>query len=818
MLTATNAATPPEEVLVYYKGDMIPRAEADRRRAAEQDPAPSLIPHQLHGCRFVLVKNKDKRAFEKGWNEDQNYPHDSERLSRHINTETNYGVMVAGGLCVLDCDNVLALYDDPFFSEVLMQTFFVKTGRKGASGAHFYFYCPELPAEKYILVKEDGTDVGDLRGSDSKFYVVGPGSRHPTGNTYTVNNDVEPLTVPLADVEAFIARYQAKPKAVSIPHFTSAGGSIADKLELQVADILMPDDPRPREHQIEGVHPVHGSSTGSNLIIDPQANTWYCRRHQTGGGPLEAFAVAEGIIECEESRSGCLQGHWPAVFDALKHRGYGPQLAELEREKQAKACTPHVQVKQETAAATPPADPPDPQTLPDSHGERFAYTDAGNSDRLIHQYGGNLKHCETFHAWYVWNGTVWERDATNRMLDYSTRTARSIMVECAYITDPKKNQDCAKWAMTSQSLARRNAMVDGATYQVAVTPEDWDAREHLLNCQNGTLELDTMTFRGHRREDLLTKCCNVDYDPAATCPQWEEHIRMVLADDDDLIRGFQEVCGYSLIASNPEQVVFILYGTGKNGKNVTMDTLSHMLGGYSVHIAAESLMVKRGEAPRSDLARLAGSRMVTASEPAENAALAESVIKQLTGDAKVTVRRLYENEFEFEPGGKIWLATNYQPRIVGTDEGIWRRIWLLPFTYTIPAERRKLGYEVVLQQEAAGILNWCLEGYIRWRENGLVQPAAVKVATAQYRTESDTVAAWFADRIVICGGSRSISRREVRESYEKWCDEAGERPVSAKKLAQELRARGLQDGPIVHGVRSWMGVRWKTADEQEAGL
>lgn len=455
--------------------------------------------------------------------------------------------------------------------------------------------------------------------------------------------------------------------------------------------------------------------------------------------------------------------------------------------------------------------------MPDSSGRDYAFTDAGNSDRLIDQYGADVRHCQTFSAWYTWTGKVWERDITNRMLDLSTRTARSIIIESLYYGQ-EKSQACCKWGITSQSMARRNAMIEGATYQVAVTPEDWDQPEHLLNCQNGTLELDSMTFREHRRADLLTKIMSVEYVPEAACPQWEAHIRMVLADDDDLIRGFQEVCGYSLIAKNPEQVIFILYGTGKNGKNVTMDTLSYMLGDYATHIAAESLMVKRGESPRSDLARLAGSRMVTASEPSETAALAESVIKQLTGDAKVTVRRLYENEFEFAPGGKIWLATNYQPRIQGTDEGIWRRIWLIPFTYTIPPQRRRMGYEEVLQQEASGILNWCLEGYLRWqKQGGLVQPAAVKVATAQYRKEADTVAAWMADKITLAPG-RQISRKEVRASYESWCDEAGERPVSARKLAQELRGRGVQDGTVNMGSRAWDGLRWKSLDEQEAGL
>lgn len=815
----TKPGDPSEDRPTYYKGKMIPLKEYNQIMASEQDATPSPIPRQLHGCRFVLVRDRDKRAFEKGWNDKQNYAYDSERLTRHIGSETNYGVMVDGGLCVLDADNVLGLYDDPFFSDVLMQTFAVKTGRKGTVGAHFYFYCSDLPAEKYPLVKEDGSDLGDLRGSGSKFYVVGPGSRHPSGNSYTVNNDVEPLTVPLAEVEAFIARYQTKPKPIVLPHCTSAGMTIADQLGLQVSNLLMPEEPRTREHQIEGVHPVHGSSTGSNLIIDPHANTWYCRRHSTGGGPLEALAVAEGIIDCEESRGGCLQGHWPAVFEALKKRGYGDQLAEMEREKQAKACTPRIPAvtAEPLPKNEPQEDPPKVEDMPDSSGENYDFTDAGNSDRLINQYGQNVRHCQLFKSWYTWTGQVWEKDVTNRMLDLSTRTARSIMIESLCYSNDKA-QACGKWAFASQSLARRNAMVEGATYQVAVTPDAWDLPENLLNCQNGTLEIDTMTFRDHQRDDLLTKIMGVDYKPGATCPRWEEHIKMVLADDDDLIRGFQEICGYTLLAKNPEQVVFILYGTGKNGKNVTMDTLSFIMGDYATHIAAESLMIKRGESPRSDLARLAGSRMVTASEPAENAALAETVIKQLTGDARVTVRRLYENEFEFEPGGKIWLATNYQPRIVGTDEGIWRRIWLIPFTYTIPEDRRLLGYEAVLQAEASGILNWCLEGYLRWRkQGGLMQPAAVKVATAQYRKEADTVAAWMADKVTLAPG-RQISRKEVRASYESWCDEAGERPVSARKLAQELRGRGIQDGSISMGSRAWSGLRWKSAEEQEVGL
>jgi len=167
-------------------------------------------------------------------------------------------------------------------------------------------------------------------------------------------------------------------------------------------------------------------------------------------------------------------------------------------------------------------------------------------------------------------------------------------------------------------------MIACAAPAVAVTPEEFDARPELLNCRNGTLELDTLTFREARREDLLTKCCGVDYDPTATCPTWLAHLDLVFGGDAAYIRGFQELCGYSLLQENPEQIMAILYGIGKNGKSVTIGALARVWGDYAVNIAAESLMVRRGDGPRSDLARLHGARLVTASEGESGAYLSRS--------------------------------------------------------------------------------------------------------------------------------------------------------------------------------------------------
>ena len=457
-------------------------------------------------------------------------------------------------------------------------------------------------------------------------------------------------------------------------------------------------------------------------------------------------------------------------------------------------------------------DLPDPTPPPVT--QEYPCTDDGNGDRLVAQYRDSIRYCKTFDAWYLWSGSRWERDETCRMLALAKRVARTIHIEASATTDDRREK-VGKWALTSGMLSRLKAMIACAAPAVAVTPDEFDARPELLNCKNGTLELDTLTFREARREDLLTKCCGVDYDPAATCPTWLAHLDLVFGGDTAYIRGFQELCGYSLLQENPEQIMAILYGIGKNGKSVTIGALARVWGDYAVNIAAESLMVRRNDGPRSDLARLHGARLVTASEGESGAYLAESVVKQLTGDDAITVRRLYENEFEFRPGAKIFLATNHEPRIRGTDEGIWRRLWLLPFTVTIPEDKRDPGILDKLEAEGSGILNWCIEGLRRYQENDcrLAPPEKVLAATARFRSESDMVGRFLAQEMKadVLG---TIERSALYKIYLKWCEDEGEKPVSNRAVIKYLRERGFGERKL-GGAMCWTGIRVKSTTEAE---
>ena len=458
-------------------------------------------------------------------------------------------------------------------------------------------------------------------------------------------------------------------------------------------------------------------------------------------------------------------------------------------------------------------DLPDPTPPPVT--QEFSCTDDGNGDRLVAQYRDSIRYCKTFDAWFIWSGSRWERDETCRMLALAKRVARTIHLEASATTDDRREK-VGKWALSTGMLSRLKAMIACACPAVAVTPDEFDAHPTLLNCQNGTLELDTLTFREARREDLLTKCAGVAYDPAAECPTWLAHLDLIFNGDAEVIEGFRQMAGYSLLDGNPEQVMFILLGRGKNGKSVTLKVLAEVLGDYAVNLAAESLMVKRNDVIRSDLARLMGARLVTSAEGGEGAALDEGAVKQLTGfDDKITVARKYENEFEFTPGAKIWFATNHAPRIRGTDDGIWRRIWLIPFEVQIPEERRDPQITEKLLQEKAGILNWMLAGLRQYHAQGhRLRPAdKIVAATRAYRRESDAIGRFLADEMIY-DPQGSVTRAGLYSIYSEWCKVEGEPPVASRTIAKYLRERQIQETKR-GGARCWIGIRVKNTMEAE---
>lgn len=341
---------------------------------------------------------------------------------------------------------------------------------------------------------------------------------------------------------------------------------------------------------------------------------------------------------------------------------------------------------------------------------------------------------------------------------------------------------------------------------VVVDEHQLDRHPWRLNCRNGTLDLKTGELSPHSRRDLITKCATAEYDPDAKAPCWEAFLERILPDRD--VRQFlQRATGYALSGSITEQCLFLLLGGGSNGKTTYIEAIRSLLGkDYARTANFETLLMRRYEGgPREDITRLRGARFVSAIESDEGCRLSESVIKQLTGGDMIAARALYQSTIEFKPEFKLFLATNHQPEIRGTDNAIWRRIYLIPFGVRIPREERDSELSAKLRREHGGILAWAVRGCSRWQRSGLRLPEAVQSATARYREEMDPVAQFLRDCCDRGNGYR-VPKREVFSEYRSWCDNRGLPSETENALGRRLKEKGFE-GVRTSKDRFWRGLR-----------
>jgi putative DNA primase/helicase len=272
----------------------------------------------------------------------------------------------------------------------------------------------------------------------------------------------------------------------------------------------------------------------------------------------------------------------------------------------------------------------------------------------------------------------------------------------------------------------------------------------------------------------------------------------------DVINFVQTVAGWALTGDTSEQTMFILFGSGANGKSTFLNTLMYLLGDYAIATPTETFMRKNGDQNTNDIARLRGTRFVTTTEAEQGRRLSEPLIKLITGNDRMTARFLYGEFFNFLPTFKIFMATNHKPVIKGTDHGIWRRIKLIPFTTRIPEEKQDKHLEGKLKAEASGILNWLLEGTRRWRREGLKAPLAILNATDEYRGEMDVIGN-FIKECCLQKPEGSIRVREFFKAYQEWCEENNEPAVSERFLGLRLKEMGFERTRTAD-ARYWSGL------------
>lgn len=436
-------------------------------------------------------------------------------------------------------------------------------------------------------------------------------------------------------------------------------------------------------------------------------------------------------------------------------------------------------------------------------------TETANAQELVRLAGGDVRYVHAWRRWLAWDGQRWAPDDTGRLEDLARMVADGLFDRAAAAGDDRERRTVARHAVNSASRRGIEAMIALAATEagVPIRPDVLDADPMRLTVANGTLDLRSGELREHRPLDYMTKLVPWPYDPAATCPRWLKFLEEILPDPS--VRVFlQKAVGYSLTGNTSEQCLFLLCGSGANGKSVLLETLMDLVGDYGLRTPSETLLARRGDAIPNDLAALRGARLVVASETEDGRRLAESRIKELTSGDTISARFMRSEWFSFRPVGKLFLATNHRPQVRGTDHAIWRRIRLIPFDQTFgqpggpPADPH---LRDKLRAELPGILAWAVTGSALWHHRGMTSPEAVTAATAAYRTEQDVLGDFFTDAVEI-DKAASATAAELFGAYRDWCTAAAERPMTKTAFGRALQERGFHQ-VRTETARMWHGLR-----------
>lgn len=433
------------------------------------------------------------------------------------------------------------------------------------------------------------------------------------------------------------------------------------------------------------------------------------------------------------------------------------------------------------------------EIFPPDSCDDFHPTDAGNARRFAHQHAATLKYCPSLKKWFAWDGRRWRvDDDRTEVMRRAKDTARSLYRDAANCLDTGKRRELVATATKLEGANRIEAMIRLAQSEhgISIDAGQFDSDPMLLCVANGVLNLRTAELKSHDPALLMTKLAPVNYLPDADCRKFLEFLNCIFAGNQNLIAFLGRALGYALTGLTYEQCLFMLHGSGANGKSTLIELLRRILGDFAVQSPSELLLTKRHAdgGPSPQLVRLQGARFVTAVEADADRNLAEAIVKQTTGQDTIAARDLHSQFVEFRPQFKLFMAVNQKPNVRGRDEGIWRRIKLIPFAVTIPEDERDRKLLEKLFDEAPGILAWLVQGCLSWQKIGLAVPPEVQAATMEYREETDDLAE-FIDERLIADAKGFISSDELAGQHGAWSLARGQEKLSATRLGRAFASR-----------------------------
>ena len=444
-------------------------------------------------------------------------------------------------------------------------------------------------------------------------------------------------------------------------------------------------------------------------------------------------------------------------------------------------------------------------------------TEYGNTLRLLDRHRECVRFVPEVSAWLVWrDGWTWDPDGAD------VRTAAAALPQAIYAEGigHKVNdaEHFARWARQSQAMRTVQAVVhmlsDQRSVRLPMTQVDADPMLVGCNDARSVIDLRTGKSRPAAPGDFITKSLSVpELGDAKKATRWLAFLEQIFDGDVELIDWIHRWMGYVLTGSTSEQLLVFCYGLGANGKSVLGEMLRWLIGDYARAIPVEMLCESRRQAGGAtpDLADLVGARLALTTETEDGAALAESLIKSLTAGDTISARPLYGKPFNFRPQFKLILLGNHRPVVRGTDNGIWRRIRLVPFSRSFGPSERDPQLLDKLKGEAPHILAWMVDGCLEWQRRGLADtPRVIAAETANYQIEQDVIGQWLSEETTR-DPMGEVSSGDLYSSYRAWAIESGLKPASKVSLGRRMGERGYRSRRS-NGHTKWFGLRLKPRD------
>ena len=450
-------------------------------------------------------------------------------------------------------------------------------------------------------------------------------------------------------------------------------------------------------------------------------------------------------------------------------------------------------------------------------GTGYSWDESGMAELFSECYKNDTRYCPEAKSWFTYSEGAWRKDTGSLLVAEKIKEfCRLMALYCGEITNEERRTEYMKFIVKMGDRRFRDRLMKDAASVLPIASAEFDANPYLINCKNGTFDLENMEFREHDWHDFLTMQTNFNYTlQDARCRRWEKFIAEVTCNDEDKADYLQKALGYSMLGMANEECMFILHGkTTRNGKSTMLAAIEHLLGDYAtnapVKIICRNGVKKDAETPSPVLAGLKGKRFVTMSESEDSGKLDESVIKQLTGGESITARNLYESAIRYVPQFTLWLSCNDLPTVRDKSLFASDRVRVIEFNrhFSETEQDKNLKNEFQTQEAMQGIFSWLVAGYFKYKRFGLKMSDDMKKVVRQYEKDNDLILQFLEQKCekTLDGSSRAKS---LYDAYKIWCKSNGYFVCSAKTFYAGINQhpdwyanrRTLDGYPVYDGLR-----------------